>query len=637
VLSGEALAESAAVTLGETVGALAGVRNSSFGPAAGRPVIHGLGGARVKATQDRIDTLDVSVTSADHATTVEPFIADQVTILKGSSVLLYGSGAIGGVVDTQTGRLPRTVPEDGIDGRAEVRFTDNADAQIGAVRLDGAAGDSIAWHVDVFSKEADDYDIPGTVESSPLIALQGDEADPSSDVLEGSFFDSEGGAFGLSFIGDNGFIGASISRTEAFYGLVGAGEEEEEEEGEEGADFEGEEEEEGPANIDLEQTRLDIEGEWRFGDGGQFIESINVRLGISDYEHLETEGSGEPGTLFDNEAWEARILVAHKGILGFEGTSGIQLGDRDFSAIGAEAFVPPVNTQNAGFFWVGQRDIGNVSIELGSRLEFVEHEAEPFPNEEFDFTNSSASAGLFYQATEASQFSALFDFTERAPSPEELFSNGPHIATQSFDIGDPNLDEESVVSLSLGWGYTTDVFDARVSIYRNDFTDFIFQSNTGEIEDGFPVLEYIQQDADFTGIDIEGGVQLAEFAGGELDLRVNIDEVSVDLDGGGELPRIPSSRVGASLGWKSELLQAKLSFTSQSAQNDVAAFELPTESYTDVSIFVSKKWNIGESALALFLHGKNLGDEEQREHVSFVKDFAPQPGRRYEVGVRYEF
>ena len=639
ILEGNELVESAAATLGETVAEIAGIRNASFGPAAGRPVIHGLSGPRIKTTQDRIDSLDVSVTSTDHAVTVEPFIADQVVILKGPSVLLYGSGAIGGVVDTVTGRVPRSLPEKPIDGRAELRFTDNADAQVGAVRLDGAAGKSIAWHVDAFSKDAEDYDIPGTTASSALIATQGEEEELVSGTLPNSFFDSQGVAGGLSWIGENGFFGASISTTEGVYGLVGPGEDEEEEEGEEGeefAEFEGEEEEEGGAFIDLEQVRLDLEGELRLESS--FINSINFRFGFNDYEHTEFEAPGEAGTVFDNEAWEGRLQFTHgPAILGFSGTSGIQLSDRDFSAIGEEAFVPPVDTQTVGTFWVGQRDFGKLSLELGSRLDFVDHEAEGFEGEDFSFTNSSASAGIVYQSTDQTQFSALFDITERAPNPEELFSNGPHIATQTFDIGDPTLDEETAFSLNLGWAYNTETFNASISLYHNNFSDFIFQTNTLEIEDGFPVLQYVQQDADFTGVDIQGGVQIAEVAGGGLDFLLTFDAVSVDLDNDDELPRIPSERIGLALDFQNSGYQAKLSFTSQASQDEVAVGELPTESYTDVSIFLNRKWDLNGSDLVLFLHGKNLGDEDQREHVSFVKDFAPLPGRRIEAGVRFNF
>ena len=230
VLNGDELAEKVQGSIGETVAGEAGIRSASFGAAVGRPVIHGLGAARVKVTEDRIDTLDVSVTSTDHAVTVEPFIANQITILKGASSLLYGSGAIGGVVDVETGRIPTKLTGEPVSGRVELRAKDNGNGETGAFRLDGEAGGGFAWHVDGFSKQADDYDIPGFVESRQLRELEALEAlegggeeegeEEARDVLEGSFLDVQGGSVGLSYIFDNGFVGLSVSRTEGDYGLL---------------------------------------------------------------------------------------------------------------------------------------------------------------------------------------------------------------------------------------------------------------------------------------------------------------------------------------------------------------------------------------------------------------------------------
>ncbi len=635
VLAGDELNENVGVSLGETLARLPGVRSATFGVAAGQPVIHGLSGPRVKTTQDRIDTLDVSVTSTDHAVTVEPFLADQITVLKGASVLVYGSGSIGGVVDTKTGRIPTEIPEQALSGRAEVRFTDNADTQVGALRLDGAAGEQFAWHLDVFSKDGDAYDIPVGAESAAQLEADGEEPEPGASVLENSFFDSQGGAIGFSWVGENGFVGASISTTESVYGLVGGHEEGEEgEEGEE-AEFEGEEEEEEMPFIDLEQTRFDLEAEQRFE--GSFITKVNFRVGINDYNHTEFEAPGEAGTLFDNQAWEARLHLEHQPTFGFTGTWGLQLGDRDFSAAGEEAFVPPVNTESIGAFWVGERQFGDLSLELGSRIDRVEHTPIAGAGVPVSFTNLSSSAGLVFSANESNSLSALLDFTERAPAPEELFSDGPHLATQTFDIGNADLEEEGVIGLSFAWSYESEVFDSNITLYYNDFSDFIFQSATGLEEDGLPVFVYEQADAEFTGLDIEAGLHLAQIGGGDLDVLFAYDVVSAELTGGENLPRIPSDRTSIGLDWHSDTWQAKLTYARQSAQNDIADFELPTPSFDDVSLRLSTKLNWSGGEWNLFLNGRNLTDEEQREHASFVKDFAPQPGRRIELGVQLNF
>lgn len=647
VLSGEKLSEELQGSLGETVAGTPGIRSASFGGAVGRPVIHGLGGGRVKTTEDRIDSLDVSVTSTDHAVTVEPFIANQINILKGSSTLLYGSGAIGGVVDTDTGRIPKALPEQDLTGRLELRLADNADAQTVAARLDGKISNSFAWHVDAFSKDADDYEISGELESQALRDSEGEEheeEEAESDVLEGSRYDITGGAIGGSFIGEAGFIGLSVSTLDADYGLVGGHghEEEHDEHEEEGHDEEehdeeehDEEGEEAPGKIVLEQTRFDIEAQLNNPFAG--IEKINVRLGVNDYEHQEIEGNGEVGTVFDNDAWEGRLEISHAPIAQFKGAFGLQISSRDFSAVGEEAFVPPVESDTIGAFWVGERDFDVVSIEAGVRFDSVEHQPKNSDEPRLKFNNESASLGLILPFSQHASISALVDYTQRAPAVEELYSNGPHLATQTFEIGDTSLTDETALGLSLEFHYHSDLFDVKATLYKTTFDDFIYQTNTGDIDDDLPVFSYEQDDADFVGFDFEAAMHLAQVFGGDLDITANFDTVRADIRSGANLPRIPANRQGVGLAWDNKDWRATLDVTHVSKQDRLAALEFLTDSYSDVSFRVTRRISVGDNELKLFVSGRNLGDEEQREHVSFVKDVAPAPGRRIEAGVRFLF
>jgi iron complex outermembrane receptor protein len=635
VLSGDELFEQLQGSLGETLANVPGVHSASFGGAVGRPIIHGLGGARVKTTEDRIDSLDVSVTSADHAVTVEPFIADRITVLKGASTLLYGSGAIGGVVDTETGRIPKELPEASLTGRAEARIADNADAETLAIRLDGKATQSIAWHLDAFSKQADDYEIPVPADSDE----QGGES-----TLEGSRYDVSGGAFGASFIGEAGFIGLSISTLDADYGLVGPHAEHEEHDEHEGdtddhAEGHDDEDEEQPGVIELEQTRFDLEAELVTPFSG--IEKINFRLGINDYQHSEIEGNGEVGTVFDNQAWEGRIEVTHMPIASFDGAFGLQLTGREFSALGEEAFVPPVDSDSAGLFWVAEREFDKWSLETGVRLDRVEHSPSTAGLADVDFSTVSGSLGAIIPTSDALSWSALLDYTERAPAVEELYSDGAHLATQTFEIGDTDLQKESALGVSFSAHYHTDLLDINATIYATQFDDFIYQASTGAIEDDLPVLRYQQGDADFVGIDFEMAFHLSKFLGGDLDLTATFDSVSADVKSRSSdeqsLPRIPADSQGLGIRWDNDVWRAKLDFKNVSSQTDVANFELPTDSYSDVSLKINRRIDLAVGELDLFIYGRNLGDQEQRQHTSFVKDFAPAPGRRIEVGARFQF
>jgi len=362
VLTGEELQRKLETSIGATLAQQPGIRSATFGKAVGRPVIHGLGGPRIRVMEDRIDSLDVSVTSTDHAVTIEPFIAERIEVLKGPSALLYGSGAIGGVVDIHTARIPHAIPDGGLNGGVESRYDNNTDGVATSAKLNGGSG-NFAFHLDATFKDGDDYDIPGFAESERFRAQEeaeeeaegedGEAHDEEEEVrgtLPGSAFDFESYAAGASYVADWGFVGAAISRLEADYGLPGGhGHEHEGEEEEEGEEHE---EEEGTPTLEVEQTRIDLE----LGVTNPFrgFSSLNVRLGINDYEHQEIEPDGEVATNFENDAWELRTeLVFDRENL--SGAFGLQHTDRDFSAIGEEAFVPPVKSKDTGVFAVIER------------------------------------------------------------------------------------------------------------------------------------------------------------------------------------------------------------------------------------------------------------------------------------------
>ena len=650
VLANRELKRKLADSIGATVAGEPGIHSSSFGVAVGRPVIHGLGGARVRVMEDRIDAMDVSVTSGDHAVTVDPFIADRVEIFKGSGTLLYGSGAIGGVVDTHTGRIPHTVPEE-LGGKLSLGWADNADAGNGLFRLDGGAG-SLAWHLDGFRRDADDYEIPGFAESALLRSMEeeheeeghegedGEEEDHDEEeeeafgVLSASGQDVQGGSAGLSLVGGRGFIGVAVSNLDAEYGIPGHGDAHgHEEEGQEGE--EEEHEEEGTPFIDLKQTRVDFEA--ALADPLPGFLNLNVRLGVNDYEHAEVEPSGEVGTAFDNQAWEARVELTHGTAAGWEGAIGLQLADRSFTVVGEEAFTPPVDTSSLGVFWVGQRSFEDFEFEAGVRLESVEHEPEVGDGKEF--TTVSASLGAIIPLDAAWTASVLADYSSRAPVGEELFSAGPHLATQSFEIGNPEIQDEQALNFSATLRGDGARWSFAGTLYYTSFADFIYQAATGEERDGLIVRRFAQADATFTGLDLEASVTVAEWGDSQLELTGFFDMVSAELDVSGNeyLPRIPPSRAGIGLQFDSGGFSANLDYVRASKQDSVADYELPTEGYGDLRVYLSYEIETGKRLTEVYLRGRNLTGDEQRKHTSIIKDLAPDPDRTIEAGVRFRF
>ncbi len=648
LVQGEELQRALDSNIGSTLSKLPGIRSASFGKAVGRPVIHGLGGPRIKVMEDRIDTLDVSVTSGDHAVGIDPFIAEKIEILKGASTLLYGSGAIGGVVDVHTGRIPHSVPAQGVSGGIETRYDNNTDGIATALKLNGGVG-SFAWHLDASIRDGEEYEIPGFAESSQLRALEEleeeehegeeegehEEEEEARDILPGSQFESESYAFGASYVQDWGFFGIAYSRLEANYGLPGGhGHEEEHEEGEE-EEEEHEEEVEGNPLLDLEQDRIDVE----LGIRNPFsiFSSLNVRFGINDYEHKEIEPSGEVATDFSNEAWEARSELVYD-LDNWRGAVGIQLSDREFSAIGEEAFIAPVDTDEQAVFWVGERSFSNFDLELGARVGKLGH--NPSSGNSTDFDTYAVSAGLVIPLSQGLRLGALVDYSSRAPVAEELYSNGPHLTTNSFEVGNANLDNESAANISATLEYAADRLSGRATVYYTQFSDFIFQQASGAEEDGLPVVAYLQDDATYFGIDAELTSRFAEWdqGGAELSLMFDWLSASLDVDGNDHIPRTPPMRYGVGLDAKWGAVSAALEFLRVDEQTDVAPEELLTDAYNDVSAYLGYTFSSADGAsLELFVQGKNLSDDEQRHHVSFIKDVAPAPGRTVLLGARLNF
>ena len=662
MLSGEELDRKAADNIGATVGNQPGIHNASFGAVLGRPVIHGLDGARVRIMEDRIDTLDVSVTSAEHAVAIDPFIANQVEIFKGSSTLLYGSGAIGGVVDVHTGRIPHNAFT-GVSGRFDLKAADNGEGRNGSFRLDGGGG-MIGWHLDGFSRKAQNYEIPGFAESARQRASEEEEEHHDEDeeehhedeeeeifgVLPASGFEVQGGSAGFSLVGEGFLVGVAVSKLAVEYGIPGHGHahEHDEHEEEEHHHGEGEEEhheeeehedeehgEEGDAIGDLDQTRVDFEA--AFADPFPGISSLNLRFGVNDYAHDELEPSGEVGSAFENDAWEARAEVTHEAISGWEGVAGVQAGDRSFSVVGEEAFVPPVDTRSFGMFWVGERSFPGFQLESGVRFDRVEH--DPATGANSAFSGVSASLGMVVPLDDEWTGTVLADYSSRAPVGEELYSNGPHFGTQSFEVGDASLGEEGAFNLSATLSRRGEGWSALGTVYRTAFTDFIFQSSTGEYREGLTVRQFRQADATFAGLDLEASVEVSSWPGGRLELHGMFDTVSasVDVQGNDSLPRIPPARVGLGVALENGPISVHVDFMRVFSQEDAADLEFETDGYNDLRAYVGWDVEAGDMSFSVYLQGKNLTDDEQRKHTSLVKDLVPEPGRTIEAGVRVRF
>jgi iron complex outermembrane recepter protein len=629
VLADAELDEKKAATLGETVAREAGVQSSYFGAGVGRPIIRGLEGARVQVLQGGTASLDVSTVSVDHAVSIEPFLADQIEILKGPATLLYGPGAVGGAVNVEDGRIAEVLPERSISGRVELRGNTVNSEETGMFRLDLANRSGLVLHVDGFYRDAGDYKIPGEAE---LEEDDDNDHDETGDGrLENSSLTSKGGAVGLSFVGERGFLGAAFSTYRSEYGIPGhahghGGHDDDQ-------DDDDHDEEDEIVRLDLKQNRIDFKG--ALLQPFAWTERLNLRLAHSEYEHVELEGD-QVGTVFRNQALEGRIEVVQPLGGDWRSAWGTQFSDRDFEAEGEEAFVPPSRTRDYGLFWLAERDTDALKLELGARYDRVRVGLSG-DDERASFSGVSASAGALWRLSEAVQLSAAFDRAQRAPTAEELFSDGPHIATQAYELGDASLDRETANQIEFGLHLHIGPLHAKASVYHNRFDDFIYLADTGEEEDELPLRLWTQGDARFNGFEAEASLGVMENRLGNLDLRFFGDSVRGRLDGGGWLPRIAPNRFGAEALWTRDGWRAGLGVVRHGAQGRVAEYEEPTDGYSLVHANLSYHFDVGATGWELFLDGRNLTNREARVHTSPLKNQTLLPGRSLGFGVRAFF
>ena len=516
VISGEELDARKGATLGDTVSQIPGVTTTYFGPGVGRPVIRGLDGSRVAVLGDGLGASDVSNVSQDHAVSIEPFLADQIEVLKGPSALLYGSGAIGGVVNAADGRIPESALGVPVSGRLELRHDAGSHGFTGMGRLD-AGTDAFVVHADALYRDHADYEVANRD--------LGDGRLPNSSV------DTRSSALGGSLVGDWGFAGVSVARYQTGYGNPA-----------EPGDAE-----EGPVTLDMTQDNLRFKAALNAPFRG--VEALRLSVGHNDYEHTEFEGD-EVGTRFLSDTNQFRAELTHEAFGAFRGAVGVQGLNRDFTAIGEEAFVPATQTRQLGVFIVEQAQWDRLGIELGARSERVR--SQPDDGEQRRFSLGSLSAGMRWRLDDAWHLSLNLDRAQRAPAEEELFADGPHAATATYEIGDPALHRETANGAELGLHFHSERVEAKLSLYRNRFDDFIYLADTGlsDPEDDLPIRQWTQDDARFRGVEGEATLHLGDFDSGHYALRLFGDRVRASQSDGTPLPRIPAARFGAELHWR---------------------------------------------------------------------------------------
>jgi iron complex outermembrane receptor protein len=633
--------------IGDLLTKIPGVSATSFAPGASRPVLRGQQGERVRVLVDGVGTADVSNTSVDHATTIEPITVERIEVLRGPAVLLYGSQAIGGAVNVIDKRIPTRVPEEAFHLDAFTAFDTATDLRSGSASLDVGVTSNLVFHVDGSYRRTGNAEIGGLQLAPGLRAELFEEAaekdakgeraeaaDLREDAAQSGFIpnsDMESWTVnaGLGLVLGESTFGASLGWYDTNYGVIkrpGL----KKEEGEEG----GEEKKEENVRIDLQQFRADFKGDIYLGEGA--LERLKVRVGYSDYTHTEFEGPGEVGTVFDATSLEARAELVQNADGALRGSTGIQYLHRDFVAVGAEAYIPPNLTDQVAIFTLQEYGTGPFQIEAAARGEFTKVKAQTLGIER-DYNTFSGALGLVYQGIDGVRIGINGSRAERAPSAEELFSDGPHIATQAFEIGDADLRTERAWGLEAYARGAIGAGTFNLTAYRQWFDNYIFLDATGAEEDGLPVFQYLQQDADFWGLEAEFSYPLINTGSFRLLTDLNASYVEAELADGTAVPRIPPLSLLGALEAQTSAFDLRGEVQWFDGQDRIAGFETPTDSFTLVNALVAWRPFKENRNVTVQVAADNIFDVNGRRHASFTKDFVPLIGRNFRASVRLSF
>jgi iron complex outermembrane receptor protein len=598
VLGSIELAKKSPVSLGEALDGELGIAKRSFGPGTARPVIRGFDGDRVLVLQDGNRIGGLGFQSGDHAEPVDVLNVERVEIVKGPASLLYGSNAIGGVVNTISGH---DSPHKGLNGYLTGIGSTNGPHGGGSGGIEYGTDRWLVW-ANAGGQNSGDYETPlGTVENS--------------------FSREASASAGFGYYPTNRFFSFNYNFNKRRYGIP----------------FD-------PAEIDPEIVELNprrhsVEFRGGFSETGTFINAATFSVQYNDYDHAEIESlTGEIGTQFKNNSLLYQGIFDQKKIGRYSGRFGFWGMHRDFEAIGEEALAPPT-TQNAfALFALQGFDFERVALQFGGRLETNRYRPEISPARgilpDRSFTGFSAAAGARIGTWKNGNFVANYSHSYRAPSLEELYNLGPHPGNLAFEIGNPNLKRESGDGVDMGIRHSSKRLRFEANGFYYSIRDFVFLAPTGDIEEGLTVAEYDQEDVRYAGAEARVDAALHS----NVWLNLGLDYVNAEIKSDNTpLPRIPPlrGRVGVEFRYKGLLLNPEVIMANH--QQRLFATETRTAGYAVFNLSGSYLFAQQHAAHVISFNFFNVGDRLYRNHLSFIKEFAPEMGRGFRVTYTLRF
>ena len=623
-----------AVTIGEALSGETGISSNQFGAGSSRPVIRGQDGPRIKILQNSSENIDVYTLSPDHAVTVDPALAKQVEVIRGPSTLLFGAGTVGGLVNVTDSKLPTALPEKGYEGNVGLRYNTGSDEKLATAGVTLGLGDQVALRVEGLKREANDYIAPDYVHEGE-----------KERRVDNTFAKGQTVNVGLSWIYDRGFTGISYSNRQDQYGLPGhsheyeschlhglslhCGEHDHDEDGHDHEDHDQDHAHEAGPWIDLKSERYDVRTE--LDDPFAGFKKLRAQASYTDYQHDEIE-EDTIATRFKNKGYDGRLELVHNPLGAWEGVIGTQYGQQKLELTGEEAFLAPNTTKKWSVFALEHAQLNDVHVELAARVDQQKIDIDDSSKKDFDGSAFSVSGAANWEFAPNYKLSLVTSHQERLPLAQELYADGGHFATNTYELGNDQLSKEKSNNVELGFHYDDNTFDYHVHVYHNWFDDYIYAQTLDRYKD-FRLVQYAQDKAKFYGAEAEAGYQISPI----YKLSVFGDYVRGKIDND-NAPRVPAGRLGTKLNADfDDHWSGSAEYYHVFQQDKIAAYETDSQSYNMLNLGVAYSGNYSNvSDYRVFLNANNLLDDQVYQHASFLSTI-PQVGRNFSVGVNFSF
>ena len=623
-----------AVTIGEALSGETGISSNQFGAGSSRPVIRGQDGPRIKILQNSSENIDVYTLSPDHAVTVDPALAKQVEVIRGPSTLLFGAGTVGGLVNVTDSKLPTAMPEKGYEGNATLRYNTGSDEKLATAGVTLGLGDQVALRVEGLKREANDYIAPDYVHEGE-----------KERRVDNTFAKGQTVNVGLSWIYDRGFTGISYSNRQDQYGLPGhsheyeschlhglslhCGEHDHDQDGHDHEDHDQDHAHEAGPWIDLKSERYDVRTELDEPFAG--FKKLRAQASYTDYQHDEIE-EDTIATRFKNKGYDGRLELVHNPLGAWEGVIGTQYGQQKLELTGEEAFLAPNTTKKWSVFALEHAQLNDVHVELAARADQQKIDIDDATKKDFDGSAFSVSGAANWEFAPNYKLSLVTSHQERLPLAQELYADGGHFATNTYELGNDQLSKEKSNNVELGFHYDDNTFDYHVHVYHNWFDDYIYAQTLDRYKD-FRLVQYAQDKAKFYGAEAEAGYQISPI----YKLSVFGDYVRGKIDND-NAPRVPAGRLGTKLNADfDDHWSGSAEYYHVFQQDKIAAYETDSQSYNMLNLGVAYSGNYSNvSDYRVFLNANNLLDDQVYQHASFLSTI-PQVGRNFSVGVNFSF